>query len=331
MVKEPVVSVHMMTYNHAPYIGQAIEGVLQQKTDFPFELVVGEDCSMDGTREIVFDYQKKYRDIIRVISSDKNVGAHKNSHRTTKACRGKYLAFCEGDDYWHRSDKLDMQVKYLENNAGCVLVCSDYDQFHVDTGRCTRNVNWRRGLNPSATGPYELLRGGAGIQTCTVLTRTALLFQICSNDPILYQNSTFLAEDLPYWFELSQFGRIGYIGESLATYNRLPVSATSNPSPAVVLRSSISMKELILYLIEKYNLSESEKELHLEDLWKRKLKLAYYEQDNCLAWEAIKHLKRLSLTERIQFWGACNRLLNRIGSPLLRLFCRRMIPTVKKD
>jgi glycosyltransferase involved in cell wall biosynthesis len=81
---DPLVSVHMITYNHAPYIAQTIEGVLKQKVDFPIELVIGEDCSIDGSREIVLQYQKKYPDIIRLITSDKNVGGKKNSYRTMK-------------------------------------------------------------------------------------------------------------------------------------------------------------------------------------------------------------------------------------------------------
>ena len=129
---EPLVSVKMITYNHAPYIAQAIEGVLQQKTNFPFELVIGEDCSTDGTREIVFEYQEKYPDIIRVITSDKNVGMKKNGYRTTKACRGKYVAFCEGDDYWHHPDKLQKQVDYLESHPECGMVFTDFN-VHFDS------------------------------------------------------------------------------------------------------------------------------------------------------------------------------------------------------
>jgi len=90
----------MITYNHERYIIQAIQGVLMQKTDFPIELIIGEDCSTDRTREIVFDYQKKYSDRIRVITADNNVGMMNNSSRTMAACRGKYIALCEGDDYW---------------------------------------------------------------------------------------------------------------------------------------------------------------------------------------------------------------------------------------
>ena len=128
---KPLVSALMVTYNHELYIAQAIEGVLQQETDFPFELVIGEDCSTDGTRKIVFNYQKKHPDIIRVITSDKNVGGRKNFFRTVKACRGKYLAFCEGDDYWHHSQKLQKQVDYMEAHPEVGLVHSDGERHIV--------------------------------------------------------------------------------------------------------------------------------------------------------------------------------------------------------
>jgi len=119
MAKEPVVSVFMITYNHEAFIAQAIEGVLIQETDFPIELVIGEDCSTDRTREIVLDYQKKYPDLIRVVISEKNVGAKKNGARVGKLLRGKYVAVCEGDDYWNDPLKLQKQVSLLERNPDC--------------------------------------------------------------------------------------------------------------------------------------------------------------------------------------------------------------------
>src|SRR5450759_4098791 len=104
-MQEPLVSVCMITYNHEPYIRKAIDCVLAQRTNFPFELVLGEDYSTAGTRKIVFDYAKRYPDIIRVITSEQNVGMHKNGSRTGQACRGRYIAYCEGDDYWHHPYK----------------------------------------------------------------------------------------------------------------------------------------------------------------------------------------------------------------------------------
>ncbi len=115
-VPEPLVTVRTSTYQHGPYIKECIEGVLMQKTTFPFEFIIGEDFSTDGTREIVFEYAKKYPDIIRVITADYNVGVKANGRRSFRAWRGKYFATCEGDDYWTDPNKLQAQVDILEAN-----------------------------------------------------------------------------------------------------------------------------------------------------------------------------------------------------------------------
>ena len=96
----PMVSVIVVTYNHEKYIAKALDSILKQKTKFLFEILVGDDASTDSTTQIVLDYQKKYPSIVRVVLHDKNVGAARNSYDTMKLSRGKYLASCEGDDFW---------------------------------------------------------------------------------------------------------------------------------------------------------------------------------------------------------------------------------------
>lgn len=117
--KIPLVSIHMPTYNHEPYIAQAIEGVVKQQTDFPIELIIAEDCSTDHTADIALKYRKRYSSLIRVITFEKNVGMMNNFFRTHSACRGRYIAFCEGDDYWIDPFKLQKQVDFLEANLDC--------------------------------------------------------------------------------------------------------------------------------------------------------------------------------------------------------------------
>ena len=85
----PLVSVHITTYNQESYVARAIEGALQQQTDFGVEIIVGEDCSTDGTRAIVLGYQRQYPGRVRVLTSDRNVGAFANSRRVREACRGR--------------------------------------------------------------------------------------------------------------------------------------------------------------------------------------------------------------------------------------------------
>lgn len=131
---EPLVSICCITYNHENYISDAIESFLLQKTTFPFEVIVGEDCSLDCTREVIEEYRKKYPNLIKIITSDINVGIHKNFTRTLNECSGKYIAFCEGDDYWTDPEKLQIQVDFLESNDEYVI--SGHDASIVDFDGC---------------------------------------------------------------------------------------------------------------------------------------------------------------------------------------------------
>jgi len=120
------VSVLMLTYNHENYIKLAIEGVLMQKTNFNFELIIGEDYSTDKTRDIVLDYKNKYPDKIKLVLQEKNVGPSKNFIDILNISSGKYIAICEGDDYWIDPYKLQKQVDFLENNPDYSLVYTDF-------------------------------------------------------------------------------------------------------------------------------------------------------------------------------------------------------------
>lgn len=125
--QEIKVSICCLTYNHEKYIAQAIEGFLMQKTNFRFEIIIGEDCSTDKTRMILDDYASKHPDTIRLITSKVNVGANKNAVRVFKAVKGKYIAICDGDDYWTDPLKLQKQVDFLENNTNYIM-CGHYSK-----------------------------------------------------------------------------------------------------------------------------------------------------------------------------------------------------------
>ncbi|WP_298741187.1 glycosyltransferase [uncultured Chitinophaga sp.] len=124
-MEAPLVSITCITYNHEKYIAQAIEGFLMQETSFPYEIIIGEDCSTDNTRKVIGEYVKQYPGLITLITSDENVGARKNGIRVRNAARGKYIAICEGDDYWTDPHKLQKQVDFLEAHPDYVL-CYHY-------------------------------------------------------------------------------------------------------------------------------------------------------------------------------------------------------------
>ncbi|CAN5820236.1 MAG: glycosyltransferase [Gemmatimonadetes bacterium] len=116
-------SVSVITYNHEPYIARAIEGILMQQTDFDYEIVIGEDCSTDRTREIVLDYQMRYPERIRTIIPERNLGQAglRILVETLRELRGEYIARMDGDDYWTSPYKLQRQVEFLDSHPDCSL------------------------------------------------------------------------------------------------------------------------------------------------------------------------------------------------------------------
>lgn len=127
----PIVSVLLNTYNHAEFIEEALGSVLMQEVKFSFEVVIGDDASADGTSKVIDRYQREYPDKIKILRSTENLGKYTGSGRLNairglNACRGKYIALCEGDDYWTDPLKLQKQVDYLETHpevAGCFGDC----------------------------------------------------------------------------------------------------------------------------------------------------------------------------------------------------------------
>jgi glycosyltransferase involved in cell wall biosynthesis len=138
-IPDPVVSCRISTYQHAPYIRQCIEGVLMQKTSFPFEIVIGEDDSSDGTREICMEYAKMHPDRIRLFLHDRRNNISVNgkpsakfqSSYTESKCRGMYTALCEGDDYWINSNKLALQIEHLLSDKSVILTGAQCRPFVV--------------------------------------------------------------------------------------------------------------------------------------------------------------------------------------------------------
>lgn len=121
-IPAPLLSVCLITYNHAAYIRQAIEGVLMQKTTFDFDLFIADDCSTDGTRQILLEYKAKFPTKIHLILQETNVGPARNWIRLIESPTSKYIAYLEGDDYWTDAAKLQRQVDVLESRSDIVLV-----------------------------------------------------------------------------------------------------------------------------------------------------------------------------------------------------------------
>ena len=125
MTKDVVVSIICITYNHEKFIRDTLLGFVNQKTNFPFEAIIGDDCSVDKTSEIIREFENKYPDIIKPVYRKKNIGARKNWIDVFNKCKGKYIAICEGDDYWINQYKLQKQVDFLDSNPDFAMCSHD--------------------------------------------------------------------------------------------------------------------------------------------------------------------------------------------------------------
>lgn len=125
-----LVSVDMITYNHEKFLAKAIEGVLMQETSFKYELIIANDCSPDNTKSVVEHFINNHPkgDVIKYYEHVNNIGMQSNAIFTLNCCKGKYIAICEGDDYWTDPYKLQKQVDFLESN-------SDYSVHYFNSNK----------------------------------------------------------------------------------------------------------------------------------------------------------------------------------------------------
>jgi glycosyltransferase involved in cell wall biosynthesis len=136
-MENPKVSVCVVTYNHVNYIRQCLDSLVKQETNFKIEILVSDDCSQDGTKDLLIEYEKSYPNLIKIFLHPKNLGAQKNFIFLHEQATGKYVAHIDGDDY-SLSGKLQSQFDYLEQNPNCNIVwhrmytLDTYNQFHED-------------------------------------------------------------------------------------------------------------------------------------------------------------------------------------------------------
>ena len=214
----PEVSVLMIAYNVERYIAQAVDSVLSQQLDFEYELVVGEDCSTDRTRDILVEYQERHPGRIRVLAREHNLGMNKNFVSTLEACRGAYIALLDSDDYWLSPVKLQRQVTMLRDDPRLAmafhntLVVYDDDQTEAHPFHVPRPRKVHERTIPARESTLDDLITGNFLQTGSVVFRSGAcreLRQWIAHFP------TF---DWPLHLLNARHGSIGYINEVLGVY-----------------------------------------------------------------------------------------------------------------
>jgi len=240
---EPLVSVCIQTYQHAPYIRQALDSVLMQKTDFPYEILIGEDESTDGTREICMEYAEKHPDIIRLFLNSRENVIYINGQATGRwnfinniiNAKGSYIALLPGDDYWTDPLKLQKQIAYLKKEKDCVACfhCVKQEFLDVKKNRIACKL-------PSGT-KYSLLDmvTVTGIVPCSFLFRKSAtpffpewFYHVPSGDKALFSI-------------IAQKGNLGYINECMGVHRHHGKGIWTKLSLYEQIKNEITLRETI--------------------------------------------------------------------------------------
>ncbi len=215
--KKSLVSICIITYNHEKYISKAIESILMQKTDFSFDIVIGEDFSTDRTKEILIQYKRKNPEKIHLLLHTHNIGSLQNFILTLTSCRGKYIAILEGDDYWTDPCKLQKQVDFLEANPEYGLVSSDkvLIKSNGDPISNTEFIFRQRKYRHSGSVFWSLLMNVNFISTLTVCIRAEPIKKLTQT--IVEQNLWYVY-DLWFWLNVALDHKMKVMTDKMAAY-----------------------------------------------------------------------------------------------------------------
>jgi hypothetical protein len=316
-----MVRVSCLTYNHAPYIEDAMDGFCMQETTFPFVCTIMDDASTDGEPEVIKDYLQKHFDL-----EDKSAVRNEEMedynlifarHKTNNNCHfavlllkynhysikkskmpymmewvdgSKYVAICEGDDYWIVADKLQRQVEFLENHPDYGMCYCNFQVYDV-----VKDVYVK---NPDAKydGIYDLILKNY-IATLTTIFRQDLSDRYLNE--INPSSKNWKMGDYPRWLWMELESKIYYIDEVVATYRRLPKSSSHSTNYQKQIAFLNSSRDIQLFYAEKYKLKDVIID-KINDVYYRELSLVLKGKDNEAYITALKSIRKKTLKELLK-------------------------------
>lgn len=280
-----IVSVKCAVYNHEFYLRQCLEGFIMQKTNFRFEVIVHDDASTDGSVAIIREYAEKYPDIIKPIYETENqYSKHDGSvvKIMNAACKGKYIAMCEGDDYWIDPLKLQKQVDFLEQNPDYGLVYTNVDFFYQNKNRYEHEKLTDGTLKRSFDFESHLLNKGY-IAPCTWVLRKEF---ILNDNTKSYVDGTF-----PLALDIFAVSKVYFLNDSTAVYRVLSESASHSKSLLKQYIFEIGVFQIQKDYIAKYKVSDNVVEKIYSNAYKKLLTKSIALKKDDFVIEAVNYLR----------------------------------------
>jgi glycosyltransferase involved in cell wall biosynthesis len=218
-----MLSIYIPTYNHEKYIAQALDGILMQKTKYSYEVLIGEDCSPDGTRNILKEYEKKYPEKFQMFYREHNMNGKvpNNAGDLKRRCKGKYIIGLEGDDYWTDENKLEKQISFLESHPDYLAVA--HNCVVVDANSMPNGEQYPECKDEEYTLKHfvsEIMPG----QLTTIMYRNYMRGDVI--DTSLFQKGLRPGDRLNY-FALASNGKIHCIQKVMSAYRHIKNEGTS--------------------------------------------------------------------------------------------------------
>lgn len=255
-----MLSVLVITYNQENFISQTLDSILNQKHGYKYEIVVGEDCSTDGTKRIVEEYAAKYPDVIKPLYNNPNKGLIRNYFETLALCKGKYIMDCAGDDWW-LSGKISKQIEFMETHSDVGMCYGKARQFLQEKNK----IVWKRlGLKRETFD--ELIEGNGIPALTTCMRKTEFDRYVAEENPI---EKSWLMEDYPMWLWFSVQSKICFLNDTFAVYRVLTNSLSHfekiDDSAMKFIKSECEIKS---YFLHKYRGTACiEFDMHREHVW----------------------------------------------------------------
>lgn len=241
-----IVSVRCLVYNQKRYIKQCLDGIVMQKTSFPYEAIIHDDASTDGTAEIIKEYACKYPNIIKpILEKENQYSKHDGSIRKimNQACKGKYIAYCEGDDYWTDPHKLQKQVDIMESDKDVMMVYTGFETVNKE-GQVIYRFDYDYNMKQSMSGfvlPFFLYRNVAMTVSCMFRKEVFL----CN-----YKKGCNSSLDYLSFLCAAALGKVAYINEKTCCYRKVSSSLT-NSNKTGIQKEVIGVLDYMTTLYEK--------------------------------------------------------------------------------
>jgi len=238
-----MVSIRCLVYNHEPYLRQCLDGFVMQQTNFRFEAIVHDDASTDGSAAIIREYAENYPGIIRPILETENQyskGGGRLDKIMDREMRGRYVAVCEGDDYWTDPQKLQRQFDFMEAHPDCPL-CFHANEELYPSGE--KHVHRPSTIKQFYSVEDAVSVGGSFMATCSIFYRWEFLLR--EGRPDFWRNSPI--GDLPMMLFYVSKGNLGYIDEVMSVYRMQAAGSWSSRQNTLKKRSQHNRTILALY------------------------------------------------------------------------------------